>query len=161
MFKKNCFIFMIYAPQNYNFFTIVHASPLYFLTTLVSAMEAYSDQHTCVFDMRNPNKFNEASKASRNINVTWSVSISAACRKSFIIQTKSNLPQYWKLLLVFISSSSCCNSSSSNLPSRLWNVKKYNVFNLLLTQGNRVLWYTDIEPLTQNHGLSVLIIYYM
>lgn len=117
--QKELFHIHDLCPQNYNFFTIVHASPLYFLTTWVSAMEAYSDQHTCVFDMRNPNKFNEASKASRNINVTWSVSISAACRKSFIIQMKSNLPQYWKLLLVFISSSSCCNSSSSNLPSRL------------------------------------------
>lgn len=68
--QKELFHIHDLCPPNYNFFTIVHASPLYFLTTLVPAMEAYSDQHTCVFDMRNPNKFNEASKASWNINVT-------------------------------------------------------------------------------------------
>lgn len=116
--QKELFHIHDLCPPNYNFFTIVHASPLYFLTTWVSAMEAYSDQHTGVTGGIRISSM-RLLKQVGIINVTWSVSISAACRKSFIIQTKSNLPQYWKLLLVFISSSSCCNSSSSNLPSRL------------------------------------------
>lgn len=46
--QKELFHIHDLCPPNYNFFTIVHASPLYFLTTWVSAMEAYSDQHTGV-----------------------------------------------------------------------------------------------------------------